>query len=302
MNQEKRDARRTAEFLKFSPEHFKYWNDKQRQHAEKEAADFHADFAEGRCSVCGHLVTSYTKGTPCLHWLLGPVGFEKNDLPRIAKRWGMGQIQLFLRRVANEEGFATNINDLAIEGSGKIVELTIKSKNQEWSFSCGDGDYEGHESDSRDSRRPHYHLQMRVNELPFIDYNDFHLPFSARDMRVIEATRIGAANAVYVGGEGLSDVLTGENLERLATKGTPVEEDGKGLVKLDQFLVSKKPGGMRGEDIMAAIQEARAQNKPMTDSLREIPDAAVTTIVSPGPGTATQALRKGGRKKRRRRS
>jgi hypothetical protein len=87
----------------------------------------------------------------------------------------MGQIQLFLRRVANEEGFAKNINDLAVEGSGKIVELTIKAKDKEWSFSCGDGDYEGHKRESPNSRRPHYHLQMRVNGLPFIDYNNFHL-------------------------------------------------------------------------------------------------------------------------------
>jgi hypothetical protein len=120
MSNEKRQARRTAEFLKsVPPKHFKYWNDKQRQHAEKEAADFLAAFAEGKCSVCGQPISSYTKSEPCLHWLLRPDGFEKNDLPRIAKRWGMGQMQLFLRRVANEEGFAKNINNLAIEGSGK---------------------------------------------------------------------------------------------------------------------------------------------------------------------------------------
>ncbi len=295
MSDEKKEARRTAEFLKSAPTHFRYWNDKQRQHAENEAAEFRAAFAEGKCSVCGQPIASYTKSKPCLHWLLRPDGFEKDDVPRIAKQWGMGQLQLFLRRVANEEGFAKNINDLAVEGSGKIVELTIKAKDKEWSFSCGDGDYEGHKSDSPISRRPHYHLQMCVNGRPFIDYNNFHLPLHARDMLVIEAQRIGAATVRYAGGEGLSEVFTQENMERLATTGTPAAEEGEGLAKLDQFVVAKKPGGIRGEDIMAAIQRAKAANKPMTEFLREIEDVNVTTIVSPGPGTVAQAPRKRGR-------
>jgi hypothetical protein len=64
---------------------------------------------------------------------------------------------------------------------------------------------------------------MRVNGLPFIDYNNFHLPLHARDMLVIEAQRIGAATVRYAGGEGLSEVFTQENLERLATTGTALD-------------------------------------------------------------------------------
>jgi hypothetical protein len=50
---------------------------------------------------------------------------------------------------------------------------------------------------------------------------------------------------------------------------------------------------------MAAIQKAKAANKPMTEFLRDIPDVKVTTIISAGPGTVAQAPRKGGRKRRR---
>jgi hypothetical protein len=46
---------------------------------------------------------------------------------------------------------------------------------------------------------------------------------------------------------------------------------------------------------MAALQKAKAANKPMTEFLRQIEDVNVTTIVSPGPGTVAQAPRKGGR-------
>jgi hypothetical protein len=141
---------------------------------------------------------------------------------------------------------------------------------------------------------------MRDNGRPYIDYNNFHLPLNANDMRIIEAKRTGAATARYAGGEGMSEIFTDENLERLATMGTPAKVEGEGVAKLDQFVIAKGPDGMRGEDIMAAIQKAKAANKPMTEFLRQIPDASVTTIVSPGPGTVEQALRKGGRKKRRR--
>jgi hypothetical protein len=295
----KKDAERFAVFLKtLTPEQVKERNNKQRQHAEKEAVEFRTAFAAGKCSVCGQALASYEKDKPCLHWLLGPEGFEKNDLPRIAKIWGIGQIQLFLRRVANEEGFAKNINDLVVEGSGKLVELTIKAKDKEWSFSCGPGDYAGHESNSDDTRRPHYHFQMRVNQRPFINYNDYHLPLSAFDMAVIEAKRAGAATPRYAGGEGLSEVFTEESMERLATSGTPAQNEGDGLAKLDQIVFAANPAGMRGEDILAAIQKAKAAGKPMTEFLREIPETKVTTIVSPGPGTVEQALRNGGRNKR----
>jgi hypothetical protein len=37
-----------------------------------------------------------------------------------------------------------NINDLADEGTGKIVELTIKYKNLAWSLSCGANDLCAH--------------------------------------------------------------------------------------------------------------------------------------------------------------
>ena len=99
MTDEKKEAQRFAEFLKtLTPEQVNERNTEQRRRAEEEAAKFGAAFAEGRCSVCGQPLVSYAKSEPCLHWLLRPEGFEKDDLPRIAKQWGMGQMQLFLRR------------------------------------------------------------------------------------------------------------------------------------------------------------------------------------------------------------
>ena len=64
---------------------------------------------------------------------------------RFSSRYRLRYIENYLRWVASEEAFAKNINDLADEGSGKLLELTIKYKNLKWSFSCGESDLNGHE-------------------------------------------------------------------------------------------------------------------------------------------------------------
>jgi hypothetical protein len=73
-----------------------------------------------------------------------------------------------VRWVANEEAFAKNINDLADEGTGKLVELTVKYKNLEWSFSCGAPDLAGHVGGGEPSKAPHWHFQMYVDGKPFV--------------------------------------------------------------------------------------------------------------------------------------
>jgi hypothetical protein len=122
--------------------------------AEKEAQAFSADFRAGKCTACGSDLSSFEKGKPCLHWLLRPVGFEKEDFPRVTDRFSMEQVERFIRRVANQEVLAKNINDMANEGTGKLVELTAKYKNLEWAISCGQGDYDGHESNSEGPSSP----------------------------------------------------------------------------------------------------------------------------------------------------
>jgi hypothetical protein len=60
--------------------------------------------------------------------LMRPEGFEKGDLPGIAERSSLAQVGLFMHRVASQEAFTKNINDMASDGTGKLVELTAKSR------------------------------------------------------------------------------------------------------------------------------------------------------------------------------
>ena len=127
-----------ARFLaKLSPEEIAHGNSVNHRAAEAEYQRFLDHFGRDSCYLCERPLASFSKTSPCPHWLLKPKGFKKNDLPAVAERYGFYQIQSFLRWVANQDGFAKNINDLPEEGSGsKLFEVTIKYKNLEWAFSC----------------------------------------------------------------------------------------------------------------------------------------------------------------------
>jgi len=81
-----------------------------------------------------------------------------------------------MRRVANQEVFAKNINNMADEGTGKLVELTAKYKNFEWANLPARKATMTVTAIRKESRRAHYHFQMRIDGKRFIDYSDYHLP------------------------------------------------------------------------------------------------------------------------------
>jgi hypothetical protein len=82
-------------------------------------------------------------GKPCRHWLLKPDGVRKEHIERLATDMSWSLLENYVRWVANEEAFAQNINDLADEGTGKLLELTVKYKNLEWSFTRAAGSTPG---------------------------------------------------------------------------------------------------------------------------------------------------------------
>jgi hypothetical protein len=292
----KKDGQDYAKYLRLLPKKVVEDNNKRgRACAEKEAQEFTEAFKAGKCSVCKSDLSSYVKEKPCLHWLLKPDGFEKSDLLRVTNEFSMGQVELYMRRAANQEAFAKNINDMADEGTGKLVEPTAKYKNLEWAISCGQGDYDGHETDSEDSKHPHYHFQMRIDGKRYIDYNDFHIPLHRRDILTMEAVKAAPEYVTrrFAGGTGMGDVFKDDAVEKLAISGSAVENEADGLVKLDHFVVADKGKPMRAEEVQAAVRRARGQGKPATAFLREIPNVRVHTLATPGPGVVEQAVRGG---------
>ena len=297
---------RGEEFAKFlaslSPEDRDHANEENRKEALEQHKRFTESFKARQCSFCGDQLTDLNEEKPCRHWLLNPDGFRKQHFELLANKISFSALDNYLRWVANEEAFAQNINDLADEGTGKLVELTIKYKNIEWSFSCTAGDLSGHESGNAQSQQPHYHFQMYVDGLPFIRYNDFHIPLTVEDIGFLGFTQAnpGRVKKRIVGGAGMSEVLNESTLEHLVSmgrSGLTEDEAAKAPIKLDTVIVAEPGKSIKGEGIFNLIQAAKKEGVTMASKAKDLHGVSVQTIVSPGPGVVSQAPRSG-RKKR----
>jgi hypothetical protein len=291
----KSKGRQFAEFLNtLTPEQIQHGNGISRQRAEAEFRRFNEHFDAGNCYLCKKPLASFSRKLPCPHWLMKPKGFKKNDLPAVTRLYGFYQIQSFLRWVANREAFAKNINDLADEGTGKLFEVTIRWKNIEWAFSCGESDYQGHAT-SQHSKHPHYHFQMRLDQRPFINYSDFHLPFSEMDVINIEAMRASPERVKqrFSFGEGINDVLTDETVDLIVNTSAPSSNEDDGTFKLDTIAMAEEGKTISGDDLYAIIQEAKAKGVTVASLMHKLPNARTQVIVTPGPGVVEQAPRSG---------
>ncbi|MBR0896806.1 hypothetical protein JQ616_17740 [Bradyrhizobium tropiciagri] len=276
-----------------------------RAEAETQHKAFSEAFKAGKCSFCGGALTSFDASKPCRHWLLKPEGVRKEHIEKLATQLSWGNLENYVRWVANEEAFAQNINDLADEGTGKLLELTVKYENIAWSFSCSDTDLAGHEGGGDHSKVPHWHFQMYVDNKPFVRYNDYHLPLSTEDAGILELMRAnpGKVHRRIAGGTGMNEVLHESMLEHVITKGRSGEDEkevDRAPFKLDTIVVAEPGTTMRGDDIHNLIQAARAEGVTATSKLRELKNVSVHTMVSAGPGVVHQAPRSK-RKKRRER-
>ncbi len=269
------------------------WNEGEFLRAQEENSRFKEAYENGDCYLCHKSLKSFSKKTPCIHWLLKPKGFKKKDIVSVANKYGVFQIQSLLRWYANQEAFARNINNLAAEGTGtKIIELTIRYKYLEWSFSCAESDYLGHQN-SKHAKHPHYHFQMRIDKRPFINFNDFHLPLSKSDIINMEAMRskpdlITERNSF---GEGMEEIFTEEIIHDVLTSPTSGDSEDEAPFSVDSFACADEGTQIQGEDLYNIIQEAKEKGVTVASMLHKLPNAKTEVMVTPGPGVVEQAPR-----------
>lgn len=292
-------GRQFAKFLENLPEDVRIrGNEDGLRKSQLEYQRFVELFEKGDCYICEKPLTSFSKKLPCLHWLLKPKGFSKKDFLTLVDRYGFFQIQSFLRWIANQDGFARNINDLSCEGSGnKLFEVTIKYKKIEWAFSCAESDYQGHAT-SQHAKHSHYHFQMRIERQPFINYSDFHVPFSEMDIINIEAMRTspGQIKQRFSFGEGMSDIFNEDTVEQLVNAVVPVESYDEAPFKIDTIAMAKEGTTISGDDLFEIIQEAKSKNVTVASLMHKLPNSHAQVIVTPGPGVVEQAPRSGRKK------
>jgi len=289
-------GREFAQFLQSLPEDQRTeGNRNSLKQAHDEHKDFSVKFARSDCYLCNAPLASFDKGIPCAHWLLNPKGFKKDNFPEVTKRFGFFQLENYLSWVANEGGFARNINNLKDEGKGnKLIELTIRYNELIWGFSCSESDYIGHAT-SKHTKHAHYHFQMRVRGHQFIKYNDFHVAFTAQDIGQIEAMR-AVPDLVKVHrmfGAGMEDVLTDETIEHIINNTVSNGNYEDAPFKLRTIIKADERATINGDDLANLIAEAKAKRVPVASLVKRLPSASVQVFVSPGPGVVAQAPRTG---------
>lgn len=279
-------------FDAFSPEFIAEKNKEEHEKTVRQYEEFSEKYDNGICYLCNSSFKTFSSQKTCLHYLLKPKGFKKKHFRAIYEKYSFHQIQSYLRWLANKERPIGNINNLTEEMSeNKLYEITIKYKRFEWSFSCSNSDFIGH-GNSTESQKPHYHFQMRNDGLPFIDYSDFHIPFSDEDKFIInmKLKHPDKIKHTFPFGEGIEEALSEDIIEEVIDNSTSTDSEEKGTFRF-QTLVEAKPGETISGDVIAnMIEESKKTGKPLASLVKKL-DAKITTIVSPSNSVPELAKR-----------
>lgn len=252
-------------------------NELERNKAEEDYRQFKEAFNQGMCSLCGSPLKTISMKKPCLHWLLRFCKFKKKDFKILYLTVGYFQMNAYLRWVANQDAFMKNINDLEEEKNpSKIIETTIRYKNIEWSFSCSQGDFEGH--DRSQVNFPHYHFQMRINGQSFINYTDFHIPFLESDIfGLLMIKKHDAIESYGVGGVGMQSGIS-INPEDIIKHSRVCNDEEKAVYHVSTMAEFKN--GITGEELGELFEMSKQTGKTITSLLAES-GANISSIISP---------------------
>jgi len=286
-------------YAHMSPEEIQKDNEERHKKSLEEYERFNESYNKNECYLCGKPFKTISKNNPCLHWLLRRCKFKKKDFDKVFKKYSYVQMESFLRWVANADVFLKNINNLKNEQTqGKIFQSTIKWKDVEWSFDCSESDFKGHKGTH--SEFPYYHFQMRLNGQQFINYNDFHIPFTKNDefiLSLMHDETINFDHSFGPGGSGMEEAMAidfDELMDNPEFKG----DEYNGLYHMQSVITANSEEGIPGELIDEAYDESKKTGIPVTKLLRDklADHASMVTIVSPNDNIPDIAKRTGRKK------
>lgn len=281
-------------FKNLSPEIIEESNKYQFVQADKEHTEFLTAFKKGCCYLCGMKLSYFNESEQCFHWFLLPEGIKKKHFYiYLLKKIGYFQLESYLRWVANTDLNIKNINDLKNENlNGKLVETTIKYKNIEWSINFGQTDLDGH-SKSNNAQFPHFHLQMFKDNLPFIRFNDCHIPFSGHDIFTLQAiSNSDLVEHLNLHGEGISVIESENELKWFEEKMIPCENEEEATFHWRSFFEMPAGETITIERIVEMKQEAKDKGMTMRKYMKEmIPNIKIISMVNPGKGVIEKKIR-----------
>lgn len=266
-------------------------NKKQHEENVRQVKAFKKGYQKEKCYLCGKDFKTMSVEEPCLHWLLRLCKFQKKHFKNVYEKYSYHNIAAFLRWCANEEKLLSNINDLESERSGrKILSSTIKWKNIEWTFDCTEKDATGHQRTYIDY--PHYHFQMRIDRRPFINFNEFHVPFSKEDLEILKL--IANPNVIQnfgVAGCGMQDAVSVDP-DKIVELASPSENEDNATYHFST-IVEMTENPISGEELYEIQMEAKAKGKSFTYMLnKKLGDRAkIQTVISPAEAIPDIAAR-----------
>lgn len=279
----------------FTPEQIDEENRRQEAENNKIYLEFSDAYSKGCCFLCGMKLDYFHHSETCFHWFLKPSSIKKMHFKDyLSEDIGFFKLESYFRWLAHIEKPFRNINDLKCETTeSKLLETTIKHKNIEWTLTYGQSDLDGHK-DSQNADFPHFHLQMLIDELPFIRFNDFHIPFSKEDLFFIELLK--QDNVLFRNSQapGMSDILEdSEMLEMIDEHCTVAENEEDASLNFGTMIQMPEGKTMSGEEIAEIFEESKRTKRPVRHLMKEhFPDASIVSEVTPADGVPEKKKRK----------
>jgi hypothetical protein len=278
-----------------SPKQIEEGNRKRESENKAKYLEFSHAYSKGCCFLCGMKLGYFSPSETCFHWFLKPSNIKKKHFKDyLSEDIGFFKLESYFRWLAHIEKPFRNINDLKCETTeSKLLETTIKYKNIEWTLTYGKSDLEGHK-DSQNAKFPHFHLQMLVDELPFIRFNDFHIPFSREDLVTIELLK--QHNVLFRNSQapGMTDILEdSEMLEMIDEYCTVPENEEDAFLNVGTMILMPEGKTMPEEEIAEISEESKRTKRPVRHIMKEhFPDAIIISEATPADGVPEKKKRK----------
>jgi len=175
----------------------------------------------------------------------------------------------------------------------KIIQEIIKWKHIEWNFECSAGDFKGQGGSQSDF--PHYHFQMRLNGRQFINYSDFHIPFTKDDKLKLELMQDEEFDFIHTfagTGAGMEDAMK-IDINKFFDSADFRGDEFNGVFHFTSIL--QAPNGIDCEIIDEAYNESKKIGKSvakiMRDKLKDNKDVSMLNIGSPAESVPEIAKR-----------
>lgn len=162
---------------------------------------------------------------------------------------------------------------------------------------CAHNDLAGHVGTKTEF--PHWHFQMRIDGKQFINFNDFHIPFSENDWLKINLENdpdSGFVHSFGPGGQGMQEKMEQleNNFEETLEHSISACDPEDGQIHM-QSIITAPNGGIPGEKINEALEMARTTGKTLAYCfnvvLKDDVGVSIATIASPADSVPEIAKR-----------